>query len=60
MCDSRGVTDFERLRSAQARRGSRDAFLYAFDVIEVDGRDMRALHWHERRAVLAITPGAKL
>jgi ATP-dependent DNA ligase len=37
-----GVTDFERLRSALAHRGSRDAFLYAFDPVELDGRDMRA------------------
>lgn len=35
--DDRGVTDFERLRSALARNGSRAAFLYAFDLLALDG-----------------------
>jgi bifunctional non-homologous end joining protein LigD len=36
--DDRGVTDFERLRTALAGRGgSRAAFLYAFDLLAVDG-----------------------
>jgi bifunctional non-homologous end joining protein LigD len=52
VCDGRGVTDFERLHSVLARGGSREAFLYAFDLIEVDDEDMRARPWHERRAVL--------
>jgi bifunctional non-homologous end joining protein LigD len=32
--------------------GSRDAFLYAFDVLEIDGEDMRPYEWHVRRATL--------
>jgi hypothetical protein len=41
VCDDRGLSDFDRLRSALARRGSREAFLYAFDLLEIDGRDLR-------------------
>jgi bifunctional non-homologous end joining protein LigD len=51
-CDERGVTDFERLRSALARGGSRQAFLYAFDLIELDGEDLRRHPWEIRRATL--------
>jgi bifunctional non-homologous end joining protein LigD len=32
--------------------GSRDAFLYAFDLLEIDGEDLRAYEWHVRRATL--------
>jgi bifunctional non-homologous end joining protein LigD len=52
VCDAKGLTDFDRLRSALARRGSREAFLYAFDLLERDGQDLRARQWHERRATL--------
>jgi bifunctional non-homologous end joining protein LigD len=38
VCDGKGVTDFDRLRSALARRGSWAPFLYAFDVLELEGR----------------------
>jgi len=57
VCDGRGVTDFERLRSALARDSSRQAFLFAFDVLEIDGRDMRARPWHERRTALPSSSG---
>jgi bifunctional non-homologous end joining protein LigD len=41
--DDRGVTDFDRLRAALAERGgSRGAFLYAFDLLALDGEDFRA------------------
>jgi bifunctional non-homologous end joining protein LigD len=44
--DQRGLTDFERLRSALAGRdGSRAVFLYAFDLIALDGEDMRPHPW---------------
>jgi bifunctional non-homologous end joining protein LigD len=36
-----GVSDFDRLRASVGRRGSRDAFLYAFDLLELDGGDLR-------------------
>jgi ATP-dependent DNA ligase len=49
-----GVTDFDALRSALASRDGCDAvFLYAFDLIELDGQDLRRHPWRERRAALA-------
>jgi bifunctional non-homologous end joining protein LigD len=52
--DQRGLTDFERLRSALAGRdGSRAVFLYAFDLIALDGEDMRPHPWETRHATLA-------
>ena len=44
--------DFELLRAELGRNGSRVPFLNAFDVLEFDGRDLRASPWHERRATL--------
>jgi ATP-dependent DNA ligase len=32
--------------------GSPDAFLYAFDVLELDGHDLRSQRWDLRRATL--------
>jgi bifunctional non-homologous end joining protein LigD len=32
--------------------GSRDAFLYAFDLLEIGGEDLRRYEWHVRRATL--------
>jgi bifunctional non-homologous end joining protein LigD len=51
-CGPDGVTDFARLRAAVGRKGSRDAFLYAFDLLELDGRDLRRDPWEVRRATL--------
>jgi bifunctional non-homologous end joining protein LigD len=48
-----GVTDFDRLRAAMGRKGSRQAFLYAFDLLELDGQDLRREPWETRRATLA-------
>ena len=42
VCGPDGVSDFDRLRAAVGRMGSRDAFLYAFDLLELDGNDLRA------------------
>ena len=52
VCGPDGVTDFNRLRAALGRKGSRQAFLYAFDVLELDGEDLRRELWDERRARL--------
>jgi bifunctional non-homologous end joining protein LigD len=52
VCDQRGVTDFDRLRSALARGGSRAAFLYGFDLLELDGEELRRHPWEIRRATL--------
>jgi bifunctional non-homologous end joining protein LigD len=52
VCGPDGVTDFDRLRAAVRRLGSRDAFLYAFDLLEIDGEDLRRYEWHVRQATL--------
>ena len=52
ICGSDGVSDFDRMRAVFGRTGSPDAFLYAFDVLESDGRDLRAQRWDVRRALL--------
>ena len=49
VCGPDGVSDFDRLRTAVGRMGSRDAFLYAFDLLELDGRDLRREPWSDRR-----------
>ena len=46
------MSDFDRLRSAVGRLGSRDAFLYAFDLLEIDGEDLRREPWDVRRETL--------
>jgi ATP-dependent DNA ligase len=51
--DIRQRPDFDRLRAAVGRMGSRDAFLYAFDLLEINGTDLRRDAWDERRKVLA-------
>jgi bifunctional non-homologous end joining protein LigD len=51
--DDRGLTDFERLRSALAGKGgSRAVFLYGFDLLHLDGEDLRRHPWDVRRATL--------
>jgi bifunctional non-homologous end joining protein LigD len=52
VCDPDGVTDFDLLRATLGHRGLRRAFLFAFDVLELDGRDLRASPWDERRKAL--------
>jgi bifunctional non-homologous end joining protein LigD len=52
VCDPDGVTDFDLLRAALGRKGSRRAFLYAFDLLELDGRDLRDRPWEDRRKAL--------
>jgi bifunctional non-homologous end joining protein LigD len=52
LCGSDGVSDFGRLRSALRRGGSRRVFLYAFDLLELDGRDLRPRPWEDRRKTL--------
>ena len=49
-----GVTDFAALRSALSRRvGGAAVFLYAFDLLELDGQDLRREPWLVRRETLA-------
>jgi bifunctional non-homologous end joining protein LigD len=49
-CDNVGLPVFERLRG---RRDDRRAFLYAFDLIELDGEDLRHEPIERRKAALA-------
>jgi bifunctional non-homologous end joining protein LigD len=53
VCGPDGITDFNRLRAALGRKGSRQAFLYAFDLLELNGQDLRREPWETRRATLA-------
>jgi bifunctional non-homologous end joining protein LigD len=41
VCGPDGVADFDRLRAAVGWKGSRDAFLCVFDLLELDGDDLR-------------------
>jgi bifunctional non-homologous end joining protein LigD len=34
------------------RKGSQTAFLYAFDLLDLDGQDLRASPWDVRKAML--------
>jgi bifunctional non-homologous end joining protein LigD len=64
--DDRGLTNFAGLFSAlAARHGSRQAFLYAFDLLELNGDDLRYFPWEIRRARLTAllrkaAPGIRL
>src|SRR5215471_19610872 len=48
-CDDNGVASFDRIRY---RRHDGDAFLYAFDLIELNGDDMRRDPLEVRKATL--------
>jgi bifunctional non-homologous end joining protein LigD len=47
------VSDFDRMRDAVGRKGSRDAFLMVIDLLELNGMDPGREVWEERRKVLA-------
>jgi len=49
-CDDRGVAVFQRLRH---RRNEPRAFLYAFDLLELNGTDLRREPIEVRKATLA-------
>ena len=49
-CDDAGLAVFERLRQ---RRHDASVFLYAFDLIELDGQDLRREPLQVRKATLA-------
>jgi len=58
ICDANGITDFDRLRTA-GLPGFAGAVPYAFDVIALDGRDLRPIAWEARReAPIGILRGA--
>ena len=61
-CDDNGVPSFDRLRY---RRDDARVFLYAFDLIELDGDDLRRERLEVRKATLAsvlrrVAPGVRL
>ena len=41
ICGADGVSQFDRTSTVFGRRGSREAFLHAFDLLEFDGQDLR-------------------
>ena len=49
VCDDNGVASFDRIRH---RRHDGDTFLYAFDLIELNGDDMRRDPLEVRKATL--------
>jgi len=52
ICGPDGKSDFDRMRACFSRNGAPEAFLYAFDLLELDGRDLRNQPWARRRALL--------
>jgi bifunctional non-homologous end joining protein LigD len=48
-CDGDGLAVFDRLRE---RRGDRYVFLYAFDLLELDGQDLRRVPIENRKEAL--------
>src|SRR5260370_262176 len=61
-CDANGLASFERIRY---RQHDRDVFLYAFDLIELNGDDLRRDPLDVRKATLAsvlakAAPGLRL
>jgi bifunctional non-homologous end joining protein LigD len=52
VCDARRVSDFEALRIALARGGPPAAILYAFELLEPDGPDLRPSPSENPRAAL--------
>jgi bifunctional non-homologous end joining protein LigD len=50
ICGADGVSQFDRMSAVFGRRGSHEAFLYAFDLLELDGQDLRGERWDDRRA----------
>jgi bifunctional non-homologous end joining protein LigD len=50
VCDSKGMVSFEHIRY---RRHDASVFLYAFDLIELDGDDLRREPLDTRKATLA-------
>jgi bifunctional non-homologous end joining protein LigD len=57
-CDDDGLPVFQKLRQ---RRDDRHVYLYAFDLIELDGKDLRREPIEQRKTALAqLLRGAKL
>lgn len=50
--DERGRSDFQLLQNALSKGRTEDAVYYAFDLLELDGRDLRGEPLSARKAVL--------
>jgi bifunctional non-homologous end joining protein LigD len=50
VCDDNGLAVFERLRN---KNEARHVLLYAFDLLELDGEDLRRAAFETRKATLA-------
>jgi len=44
ICAPDGRSDFDAMRACFSPQGVPEALLYAFDVLELDGRDLRKDH----------------
>jgi len=52
ICATDGRSDFDRMRACFSRHGAPEAILYAFDLLELDGQDLRPKPWAARRDAL--------
>jgi bifunctional non-homologous end joining protein LigD len=52
ICGPDGKSDFDRMRACFSRNGATEALLYAFDLLELDGRDLRNEPCARRREAL--------
>lgn len=57
MLHDQGRSTFSDLQAALAKGAAREAVLYAFDLLYLDGHDLRALALTERRDALVSTIG---
>jgi len=59
ICGRDGKSDFDAMRACFSHDGAPEAFLYAFDVLELDGQDLRQKPWAARRdALVRLLTGA--
>jgi ATP-dependent DNA ligase len=59
ICGANGVSQFDRMRAVFGPHGSRDAFMYAFDILDLEGQDLRGERWDARRRHLVDRLGAR-
>ncbi|MBV8879529.1 MAG: DNA ligase D [Planctomycetaceae bacterium] len=51
--DERGISSFQAMQNALGGGREKDVVYYAFDLLQLDGRDLRALPLKERKELLA-------
>jgi len=52
ICGRDGKSNIDAMSACFSRHGAPEAFLYAFDVLEIDGHDLRNESWARRREAL--------